>query len=201
MAAARRGGEAVRERLLAAAEELTAGGEGLGDVSVERLANAAGISRATFYVHFSDKGDLLRARFEQIVDELLEAGEEWWRLGVGVTPSDLRAALGELAAAYRPNATLIDAVYDEAAYNPDVRESVARLVDGGIGALRAHIERGQREGFVDPELLGPETAGWLGWMVERGMRNVAGPASEKEVGALIDAHADLVWHTLYSFQR
>ena len=199
MAAAGRGQEAVRERLLTAAEELTAGGEGLGDVSVERLANAAGISRATFYIHFADKGDLLGARFEQIVDDLFAAGQPWWRLESGASRSDLRAALGELATAYRSSANLIDAVYDEAAYDPDLRELIARLVDGGIEALRTHIERGQRGGFVDPELLTPETASWLGWMVERGLRNIAGPAPGDELDALLEAQTDLIWSTLYDF--
>src|SRR5262249_62181282 len=51
--------EEVRTRLLDAIEGVTDGGEGLGDVSVEKLAKAAGISRATFYIYFADNGDLL----------------------------------------------------------------------------------------------------------------------------------------------
>ena len=191
--------EAVRERLLDAIEGVTEGGEGLGDVSVEKLAKAAGISRATFYIYFSDKGDLLTARFEQVVGELLEAAAAWWSLGAGVSLEDLRDAFAGVVAVYRPHTTLIAAVYDEAAYSPAVRELVAGLIEAGIFGLRKHIERGQREGFVDPELLAPETAAWLGWMVERGLRDVVGPAPESEVDALIAAHADVVWHTLYIF--
>ncbi len=191
--------EAVRERLLEAIEGVTEHGEGLGDVSVERLAKAAGISRATFYIYFSDKGDLLTARFEQVVAELLEAARRWWELGPEISRDDLRAALGELVAVYRPHATLIAAAYDEAAYNPAVRELVTRFIESGITGLRKHIERGQREGFVDPDLLAPETAAWLGWMVERGLRDIVGPAPEGEVDALVAADADVVWHTLYVF--
>lgn len=197
MAVSRERQEAIRERLLAAVEEVTAGGDSLGDVSVERLAKAAGISRATFYIYFADKGDLLKAWFEQIVDVLMDAAGAWWQLDAEATPEDLRAALAGIVATYRPHATLIAAVYDEAAYDPAVREQVARLVHGGIAGLQAHIERGQRDGFIDPGLLAPETAAWLGWMVERGLRNIAGPAPEGEVDALIDANADVVWHTLY----
>lgn len=198
MAVSRERQEAIRERVLAAVEEVTEGGDGFGDVSVERLAKAAGISRATFYIYFEDKGDLLNAWFAQIVDELMQAARAWWQLGEEATPEDLRAALAEIVAAYRPHATRIAAVYDEAAYDPSVREQVARLVYGGISGLENHIERGQREGFVDPELLAHETAAWLGWMVERGLRNIVGPADDAEVDALIDAHAELVWHTLYA---
>ena len=73
------------------------------------------------------------------------------------------------------------------------------FIEAGIAGLREHIERGQREGFVDPTLLAPETAAWLGWMIERGLRDVVGPAPESEVDALVAAHADVVWHTLYVF--
>jgi AcrR family transcriptional regulator len=191
--------EEVRSRLLDAIEGVTEGGEGLGDVSVEKLAKAAGISRATFYIYFSDKGDLLTARFEQVVAELIEAAGAWWKLGPGVSLEDLRGTLGGIVAVYRPHTTLIAAVYDEAAYNPAVRELTAGLINQGISGLREHIERGQRGGFVDPELLAAETAAWLGWMVERGLRDIVGPAPEEEVDALIAAQADLLWHTLYRF--
>lgn len=191
--------EAVRERLLEAVETVTDRGEGLGDVSVERLATAAGISRATFYIYFSDKGDLLAARYEQVVADLLEAAAAWWRLGPDGSLEELRAALDGVVAVYRPHATLIAAVYDEAAYNPAVRELAGGFIDAVIAGLQEHIERGQREGFVDPELLAPETAAWLGWMTERGLRDVVGPASENEVAALVAAQAEVVWHTLYVF--
>jgi AcrR family transcriptional regulator len=195
--ASRQRQEEVRERLLEAIEAVTQGGEGLGEVSVERLANAAGISRATFYIYFADKGDLLTARFEQVAAELLEAAGGWWEIGAESSIDDLRGALARIAGAYRPHATLIAAIYDEAAYNPGVRRKVAGFVQAGMDALREHIERGQRDQFVDPALLAPETAAWLGWMVERGLLDVVGPALEDEVEALVSAQADLVWHTLY----
>src|SRR5262249_1931975 len=158
-----------------------------------------GISRATFYIYFADKGDLLTARFEQVVAELLEAAGAWWRLGPEVSPDDLRRALAGIVSVYRPHSTLIAAVYDHGAYNPSVRELAAGLIKQGIAGLREHIERGQREEFIDPELLAAETAAWLGWMVERGLRDVVGPASEDDVDALVAAQADLLWHTLYEF--
>ena len=169
-------------------------------MSVERLAKAAGISRATFYIYFSDKGDLLAARFEQVVRRADRGGERLVAAGcrcLGRRPAgrDRRA----IVAVYRPHATLIAAAYDEAAYNPAVRELVTRFIESGITGLREHIERGQREGFVDPALLAPETAAWLGWMIERGLRDIVGPAPESEVEALVSAHADVVWHTLYVF--
>jgi len=198
MAVSRERQEAIRERLLAAVETVTGDGESLRDVSVARLAKAAGISRATFYIYFADKGDLLTAWFAQVVEELIEAARGWWQLGADATRDDLRAAFAQVVAVYRPNFARIAAVYDEAAYDPALREQVAGLVSAGIAGLEDHIKRGQRQGSVDPELLAHETAAWLGWMVERGLRNIVGPATEDDVAALLEAHADLVWHTLYA---
>jgi AcrR family transcriptional regulator len=198
MAVSRERQEAIRERLLAAVETVTESGQSLRDVSVGRLAKEAGISRATFYIYFADKGDLLTAWFAQVVEALMEAARGWWQLGADATRDDLRAAFAEVVAVYRPNFARIAAVYDEAAYDPALREQVAGLVSGGIAGLEDHIERGQREGSIDPQLLAHETAAWLGWMVERGLRNIVGPAADAEVDALIDAHIELVWHTLYA---
>jgi hypothetical protein len=58
----------------------------------------------------------------------------------------------------------------------------------------AFIVRDLRVTRGDPH----ETAAWLGWRAARGPRNVVGPAADTEVDALIDAHAELVWHTLYA---
>lgn len=201
MAVSRERQEAIRERLLAAVERVTEDGSSLRDVSVARLAEAADISRATFYVYFADKGDLLTAWFEQLVGELEVAARAWWELDAEATPADLRAALADIAEVYRPNAARIAAVYDEAAHDPALRDQVTGLIAGGADRLEAHIERGQRAGFISGALLAHETAAWLSWMVERGLRNIVGPAREDQVDALIDAQAELVWHTLYGVAR
>ena len=61
-------------------------------LSVERLVREAGISRATFYVYFEDKGDLLRALAEDFIERILGRGVDWWQLPPDATKADLRAA-------------------------------------------------------------------------------------------------------------
>ncbi len=52
---ARARGEAA---LLAAVEELVAGGTPYSELGIGQIAKAAGFSRATFYAYFTDKRDL-----------------------------------------------------------------------------------------------------------------------------------------------
>src|SRR5262245_6679362 len=53
-------------------------GEAFGDLSVERLAKTASISRSTFYVYFEDKGDLLGVMAENLISDMFDAAQAWW---------------------------------------------------------------------------------------------------------------------------
>jgi AcrR family transcriptional regulator len=70
-------------------EPLIAGGERYADLSVERIIKAGAVSRATFYVYFQDKGDLLRAMAQDVIQDLFQAGNSWWAL-----PPDARGPDG-----------------------------------------------------------------------------------------------------------
>ncbi|HYF24113.1 MAG TPA: TetR/AcrR family transcriptional regulator [Baekduia sp.] len=187
----------IRGQLIAVVEELLDQGESFADLSVERLAQAAGMSRSTFYLYFEDKNDLLRSWFSSVSDEIGEAVTAWWALGPDVARDDVRAALAELVGTYRPHVTLMAATYDAAAYDPALRELTDGLVDSSAAGLRKHIRRGQQAGFVDAGLRPVETAGWLTWMAERGLHRLVRGASDAEVERLIDGYADIVFKTLY----
>jgi AcrR family transcriptional regulator len=51
----------MRERLLASLESLLADGGSYTGLSVQELVDATGVSRATFYLYYEHKNDLLRA--------------------------------------------------------------------------------------------------------------------------------------------
>jgi TetR/AcrR family transcriptional regulator, ethionamide resistance regulator len=187
----------ARARLLAAVERLVANGESFTEISVERMVAEAGMARSTYYVYFADKGDLLRAWFAEITDELRGVAAAWWRLEAPVAYDDLRAALAGIVDTYRPHTPLMAALYDTAAYDPSVREMVTAMMDENIAGLRSHIRRGQAAGFIDPQLQPKETAAWLTWMAERGLHQLVRQASDGELVRLVDAYARIVWNTLY----
>src|SRR3954452_23963874 len=100
----------ARARLLAVVERLLADGENYTEISVERLVAEAGMARSTFYVYFTDKGDLLRAWFAGITDELRAAATGWWELHPPLGFDDVRVALVTIVAAYRPHTPVMAAV-------------------------------------------------------------------------------------------
>jgi AcrR family transcriptional regulator len=165
------------------------------------MVSEAGMSRSTFYVYFEDKGDLLRAWFGAIEDDIVDAAAEWFALDGSATREDLHAALTRLVQAYRPHVALMAATYDAAAYDASVRELTDKMMGGNIAGLRKHIRTGQRDGFVDASLPPEQTAQWLTWMAERGFHQLVRGATDAEVERLIDGYTAIVWNTLYAPTR
>jgi AcrR family transcriptional regulator len=191
----------IRDRLLEAIEKLAANGESYANVTIERLATTAGLSRATFYIYFEGKGDLLRVSFDEALQGLGAACSPWLALGAKSSQADLRAALAQIIETYRAQASLMAAVADEATQDSSLRDELSAAIQRGADALRAQIERGQGEGWIDRDLLPGETAAWAIWMLERGLTQVVPHASDDTVAALIDTLADMAWHTLYVGSR
>jgi AcrR family transcriptional regulator len=191
----------ARQRLLGVVEKLLEEGESFTEISVERLVSEAGMSRSTFYVYFEDKGDLLRAWFEDITAEISVAATDWWALGADATQEQLRSALDRVVKTYKPHTTLMAATYDAAAYDASVRELVEAMMTSNVAGLRKHIKAGQSANFVDASLPPAQTAAWLTWMAERGLHQLVRTATGAELERLIDAYTGIVWNTLYAPTR
>lgn len=187
----------IRSRLLVAIEELAADGETYSTVTVERLVAVAGISRATFYIYFDGKADLLQTWFGDTLREFAVAAEKWKAIAARPTEAELRAAVDDIVSCYVRHAALLTAVTDESTQNAELREGRNAAIRVAIDSVRQHIEVGQREGWVDPALLPAETAAWLIWMLERGLSQMIVEASRRRVPALKFNFVSMVWHVLY----
>ncbi len=191
----------ARRRLLDVVEKLLDEGESYTELSVERLVQAAGMSRSTFYVYFEDKGDLLRAWFHEITEEIVDSAKGWWQLDGSSTREDLRTVLDHVVRTYRPHTTLMAATYDAAAYDTSVRELVEGMMSSNMAGLRKHIRTGQKGGWVDASLPAAETAAWLTWMAERGFHQLVRGASDAQFETLLESYVAVVWNTLYAPTR
>jgi TetR/AcrR family transcriptional regulator, ethionamide resistance regulator len=172
-------------------------GKRYADLSVEQIINAGGISRATFYAYFEDKGNLLAALAQDVIAELTATGRAWWELPDHATRSDLREALRPPIDAYRSHRAILGAVVETAAYDDRVRAQQADLIDHVVAELAKHISTHQQHGTAAPQLDPKRTAKWLIWMIERGLYQLVSPANGAEAESLLETVTDIVWRTLY----
>lgn len=114
---------ALERRLLAATEKSMVEGNGtFAELSVDRLATAAGTSRAPFYIYFEDKGHLLRRLAEQVLADVADAARNWWQAAERNNPEDLRVAMKAILATYRQHQLILSAVVEAASYDEGVAE-------------------------------------------------------------------------------
>src|SRR6201998_4239088 len=73
--------EQLERQLLDATERLMRDGATFTELSVDRLSSEAGISRASFYIYFEDKGHLLRRLASQVFADLADSADRWWGVG------------------------------------------------------------------------------------------------------------------------
>jgi TetR/AcrR family transcriptional regulator, ethionamide resistance regulator len=188
---------ALERRLLDATEKLM-GEEKLSyaGLSVDRLATAAGISRASFYIYFEDKEDLLRRLAERAVDEVGDAARNWWRAAERDNPEDLRLAMKAILATYRRHELILSAVVETSAYDERVAEVFNELINGIRDATREVIERGQARGLIR-QLPVNEVAGALTWMVERVCYQMVRNSPPDNDDTLAAVLTQIVWGSLY----
>src|SRR5882757_8906783 len=107
--------ERIERQLLDATERLMADGASFTELSVDRLATEAGISRASFYIYFEDKGHLLRSLTGQVFGDLADDAERWWGVAWRHNPGDVRAAMTGIIASYRRHQPVLVALNEMAA--------------------------------------------------------------------------------------
>jgi AcrR family transcriptional regulator len=189
--------EEIERRLLDATERLMRDGASFTELSVDRLSTAAGMSRASFYIYFEDKGHLLRGLAGQVFGDLADGAERWWAVAWRHNPEDVHAAMAGIIARYRRHQPLLVALNEMAAYDPMVAATYRKLLTDISGRLTRVIEQGQADRSIRRELPAATTASALTWMVERACQQnlPAQPAAyDAELAAAL---AEIVWGALY----
>lgn len=187
----------IERRLLDATERLMRAGASFTELSVDRLSGEAGISRASFYIYFEDKGDLVRRLAGQVFGDLADAAERWWSVAWRHDPDDVRAAMTAIIASYRRHQPLLVALNEMAAYDPLVNAAYRDQLTGISGRVTRVIEDGQADGSIRRALPAATTASALTWMVERTcQQNLPGTPSARD-GELATALTEIVWGALY----
>lgn len=183
-------------QLLRATEQLMGEGLAFTEISVDRLASEAGISRATFYVYFEDKAQLLKQFAREIGTAFNRAAAGWWGVVDERNSAQLQGALAGVAELYRTHRSVIRAVGEMSAYDPDIDQFYRGIMDEITEPLVGIIERGQASGAISSAIPGRETAAALTWMVERTCQQLLRDDSADE-GVVVTAMTEVIWRTLY----
>jgi AcrR family transcriptional regulator len=189
--------EQIERQLLEATDRLMAAGASFTELSVDRLATEAGISRASFYIYFEDKGHLVRRLTGQVFADLAGAAERWWSVAQRRDSADVLAAMTGIIASYRRHQPLLVALNEMAAYDPQVGATYREIL-AAIGArLTEVIEAGQDDGYVRRELVAETTASTLTWMVERACQQNLPGRPQSYDAELADTLTQIVCGALY----
>ncbi|KLO40229.1 TetR family transcriptional regulator [Mycobacterium nebraskense] len=189
--------EQIERRLLDATERLMRDGASFTELSVDRLSTEAGISRASFYIYFEDKGHLLRRLANQVFADLAESADRWWSVSWRHDPEDVRAAMDGIITSYRRHQPVLVALNEMAGYDPLVAATYRNLLTAITGRMARVIEEGQADGSIRPELPAATTANALTWMVERACQQNL-PVQPRDYDAELAATlAEIVWGALY----
>jgi AcrR family transcriptional regulator len=156
----------IERSVLHATEGLLDEGRSYAELSIEQIAQAAGIKRSGFYFYFRDKRELLMRLTEEVSDLLYAEADTWWS-GDGDGPAELAEALERVVSHYREHEVLLRAVVEASAYDEVVAGFWRALMGRFVEATRARIESEQAAGRVPASLPAAETAFALTWMVER----------------------------------
>lgn len=189
--------ERIERQLLDATDRLMADGTSFTELSVDKLATEAGISRASFYIYFEDKGHLLRRLASQVFGDLTRDAQQWWGVAGRRDPTDVHTAMAGIIASYRRHQPVLIALNEMSAYDPLVGQTYRELLAGIADQLARVIADGQADGSIRPQLPAAATASTLTWMVERTCQQnlPSNPASYDP--ELANTLTEIIWGALY----
>ncbi|MEV6285022.1 TetR/AcrR family transcriptional regulator [Kribbella sp. NPDC051770] len=149
----RRGGNAPAVvELPAALERLLRRGESFTELSVRQIIEEAGVSRATFYAHFKDKGQLIIQLADAVRESSLRLAREW-DPGAGEDGAARYAAFfAEVIRLHRANFAVLSAVRELAGYDPAVRDFYTADLEGFDDVVRRTLLDEQAAGTTPAAL-------------------------------------------------
>lgn len=181
--------EATQARVVEATRRLLMEGESYADLSMERIANEAGVSRATLYLHFGDKRDILARIAEEIVEQRFALGAEVLA-DPAIERETLRSIVADMTQRWAAEAPLLSAIVTLGEQDPDVRKLWVDAIHqvGAMGAdlMRKHWGDGP-SAAPDPDMIGQV----LAWMFERSAHQLA--RDPEDQARVADAVSEVVW--------
>ena len=187
----------MEERLQLALERLLDRGLTITAISIDALAREAGIARATFYLHFRDKGELIARLIARVEDEVVGAGGLWFVHAEDARFEDLRAAMARFFEAYMQHQAILAAAAETAPYDAQVAALHKRMLERFVGESRQAVNRIVASGRAHAGLP-PMVAEVLSWSVNHTYVQYGKALNDAQREAFIDTWTHVVWHTIFA---
>ena len=186
---------ATRRQILDALRALLEEGAPVAGLSVDRIVSAAGVSRATFYVHFTGKAELVTALSDEDMEPWLQHA-----LPVLADPTSDREAFArivrELVQSWRAHAAVSASLVELAEYDPAVREAWHGIVHRLAGELAEHLRRRWAGRADAPDSDPADMAEVVAWMVERVCHQMIRAGAPEDDDRVAAALAEAIWRII-----
>jgi AcrR family transcriptional regulator len=180
----------TEQRILDGTIELLDAGASLAGLSVNRIVEASGVSRATFYLHFNDKRGLVNRLAETELHEFqrITAG---FLADPAAGRDELATTVDQLVALWRDHAGVLSSLIELAEYDADSREGWQFVIQS-VAVSVAEAIRQRRPELDEPLVLTlSEIVAWTG---ERVLHQMIGrDATDEQARATAAGLTEAIW--------
>jgi AcrR family transcriptional regulator len=191
-------GDERRTQLLDALAQLL-GSRALTDIGIADITRAAGVTRSAFYFYFPTKAAAVAALFADFGDDVRQAGAPWYQGGSGTPLQRIQLTVEASIKLWRNQASLVVAMLDGIATDPEAREIWETWTQGFIDQIAGRIlddrDNHLSRSTSDPHALATILMGATLYGMERDVRTIV--AGQPPPPSMADALIELWYRTLY----
>ncbi|CAG6392178.1 TetR/AcrR family transcriptional regulator [Streptomyces cocklensis] len=143
---------ATRAQVISTLERLLDSGEAYSEISVQRILEEAGVSRATFYAHFPSKADVLARLTDDLRESVLALARQWDPAGPGDGADRFAAYFEEVIRIHRAHQGVLTAVREAAAYESAVSDFYSADLEGFDETVLRTLRSEQAAGSTTADL-------------------------------------------------
>lgn len=182
------------DRLVEAFERLLARGESFTTISVGELSREAGMARATFYLHFRSKGQLVSHAMQAVQLQLRTAARKQLKKSGGYGRAEFQAFIREVVEILFQHRHAIWAMNEVSVYDSQVQAVFAEFMDQRTREIQRTLDQLVRQGVAHPAAHA-RLAQMLAWTIERSFCKMLNEQSAPEERIAL---ADMLTHTIWS---
>jgi len=178
-----------RNRLLDATASLLSAGEPLKKLSISRIVETAGMSRAAFYLHFRSKEDIIRILADREVSSWIEFAMPTLDRSM-VSRSELSQLAARIISVYRAHCGVLSGIIELAEYDEETRSAWLETIHSIAARLEVAL-CSWRPDLSDNEAA--SLAKMIAWACERFLHQEVRNTSTDQDELFTAVITELVW--------